>query len=318
MSNQILLNDSVLLPPDRLSEPDAWAGHIPFGLWIVEQTAPRLLVELGTHTGNSYFSFCQAVLANRLTTQCYAVDTWLGDAQAGYYGEEVYQSVLGYNDCRYGGFSRLLRQTFDEAVAHFRDGSIDLLHIDGLHTYDAVRHDFETWLPKLSERAVVLFHDTNVREGNFGVWRLWEELVAEYPHLCFDHSNGLGVLFVGREQPAGIRLLLQEWSSPEGQLRICRFFERLGHGFGIELHNTGLRQTVAEREAMIAGLHRAVAERDQHIAVLNQAVVERDAHIAVLAQGVAERDKSIQEIFASTSWRLSAPIRKIKNLLARR
>ena len=218
----MLLNDSVLLSPDRLCEPDAWVGHIPFGLWIIEQAAPRLLVELGTHTGNSYFAFCQAVLANKLATQCYAVDTWQGDDQAGYYGEEVYQSVLRHNDRHYAGFSRLLRQTFDEAVGYFSDGSIDLLHIDGLHTYDAVRHDFETWLPKLSERAVVLFHDINVRERNFGVWRLWEELIAKYPHLCFDHSHGLGVLFVGSEQPEGVPPLLQGWSSPEGRLLALR------------------------------------------------------------------------------------------------
>ncbi len=314
MINQILLNDSVLLPPHRVSEPDPWVGHIPFALWIVEQTAPRLLVELGCHSGNSYFAFCQAVQANRLATQCYAVDTWQGDTLTGHYEEEVYQSVLGYNTSHYGEFSRLLRQTFDQAADHFSDGSIDLLHIDGLHTYDAVRHDFETWLPKLSARAVVLFHDVNVRELDFGVWRLWEELAAEHPHLCFDHSNGLGVLFVGKEQPECIRLLLKEWSIPGGRVRVRRFFERLGYSVVLELHNTRLLQTVAARDAYIVTLAQDAAARDAYNTTLAQELAARDAHIATLVQDVAELDKTVREIFASTSWRLSAPFRTIKTL----
>lgn len=344
MIEQILLNDSVLLPPNRLSEPDSWVGHIPFALWLVEQTAPGVLVELGTHTGNSYFSFCQAVLANRLVTRCYAVDTWQGDEQAGYYGEEIYQSVLQYNDRHYHGFSRLLRMTFDEALSHFSPGSIDLLHIDGLHTYEAVRHDFETWRPKLSARGVVLFHDTNVREGNFGVWRLWEELSAKYPHVHLSHSHGLGVLFVGGDQPEGVRALLGEWSYPAGQVRIRRLFERLGSGVRLELHNTGLRQTVTELTQTVENLAAAeknltrtvadlaVREEDlirtvadlaareedltRGVADLTQAVAEREERIAELDRGVAARDQHLAcltteraAIFASTSWRVTRPLR---------
>src|SRR3989338_7977849 len=164
--------------PGSLQSPNAWAGHLPFAAWIIQEVSPKIFVELGTHTGNSYFSFCQAVVEADLTTKCYAVDTWQGDEHAGEYNDEVFAKVTAYHQERYAEFSRLLRMTFDDAVSYFADESIGLLHIDGLHNYETVRHDFDTWLPKLAPGAVVMFHDTNVRARNFGVWKLWEELQA--------------------------------------------------------------------------------------------------------------------------------------------
>jgi hypothetical protein len=181
--------------PTSIQSPNAWVGHMPFAAWVIQETLPRIFVELGTHSGNSYFSFCQSVAEGNLTTNCYAVDTWNGDEHAGHYNEDTFSYVNLHNEKYYSGFSRLLRMAFDDAASYFSDESIDLLHIDGLHTYEAVQHDFETWLPKLAPGAVVIFHDINVRERHFGAWKLWEHLQACYPNnLSFSHSNGLGIL----------------------------------------------------------------------------------------------------------------------------
>lgn len=204
--------------PRRVEFPYGWCGHIPFAAWLVKQLRPEALVELGTHSGNSYFSFCQAVQEYGLNTRCYAVDTWEGDQHSGGYGKDVFLDVSRHNDNHYSRFSNLMRMTFDNAIDYFSDGSIDLLHIDGLHTHEAVKLDFTNWLPKLSSKAVVLFHDINVRERDFGVWRLWDELKRSYPSCEFPHSHGLGVLVVGSNLDPVTQALIENCNSRSAQL----------------------------------------------------------------------------------------------------
>jgi GT2 family glycosyltransferase len=220
------------MKPLRLSPPDAWVGHIPFAFWLIEAAAPRRFVELGTHSGNSYLAFLQAVDELKLNTQCFAVDTWRGDEHAGLYDEQVYEDLEKYHNSRYQSYSRLVRSTFEEALPQFDDGSVDIVHLDGLHTYEAVKGDFESWLPKLSERGIVVLHDINVRENRFGVWRLWEELRETYPNFSFLHSHGLGVLLVGKKIPSRVKRLHQlTIGQDETAVRLMRaYFGALGSG----------------------------------------------------------------------------------------
>ena len=146
-SRDVLLRPLVFSRPLRLVDPTSWVSHIPFAFWLVEALRPRTIVELGTMSGNSFSAFAQAVQALGLEAACYAVDTWNGDAHSGFYGEEVFQEWSSFHDAHFGAFSRIVRSTFDDAVAKFDDCSVDLLDIDGFHTYEAVQHDFENGFP---------------------------------------------------------------------------------------------------------------------------------------------------------------------------
>ena len=219
----------VFTRPIRLVEPTSWVPHIPFAFWLIDALRPRTVVELGTHSGNSFSAFAQAVQILGLESACYAVDTWKGDPHTSSYGEDVFQEWSTFHDPHFGTFSRLVRSTFDDALTKFEDGSIDLLHIDGYHTYEAVRHDFESWLPKLSASAVVLLHDTNVREMDFGVWKFWQDLSRDYPCFAFLHGHGLGVVGVGRSLPPDVRLLVEHVPhQSQDAFTIRQFFGTLG------------------------------------------------------------------------------------------
>jgi hypothetical protein len=312
--------DALFWLPERRGTTSSWWGHVPFAHWLMQAISPRVFVELGTHRGVSYSAFCHAVARCGLNTRCFAVDTWKGDEHVSSYDESVYEEFSSFHDERYGGFSTLLRGTFDDALEHIGDGSIDLLHIDGTHVYESVRHDFETWLPKMSCRGVVLFHDIDVHWDRFGVWRLWRELTPQYPHFDFHHCYGLGVLAVGREMPDAVAELCAIADTEHGAVlrqRVASIGERwVSEGRENEARvaaetlqselsgaETRLRQKIDELERARAEAQRVVDERGVRIDELERARAEeerriidgRGSKIAELESALAEAQRVVDE-----------------------
>ena len=249
---QLLESRLVFALPHRLTDVDHWHGHMPFAFFLVEMLQPSRIVELGTWKGDSYCCLCQAVEASGVRAHATAIDTWTGDAVGGY-GPDVLAELRAYHEQRYARFSELWAMTFDEARDEVEDGSIDLLHIDGNHSYEAVRHDFESWLPKMSDRGVVLMHDTNARGDGYEVWRLWEEVAATYPSFEFSHSFGLGVLAVGSRPDAAVLAFLGEAAEHPGLA--SRFFEALGDRVLLAGRNRRLGPELTLAQQVLADVH---------------------------------------------------------------
>lgn len=63
--------------------------------------------------------------------------------------------------CNYG----LINDLSTKAAHYFKDSSVDLLFVDGLHTYDGVMADLEIWFPKVTSGGILMFHDYGCRKA---------------------------------------------------------------------------------------------------------------------------------------------------------
>jgi predicted O-methyltransferase YrrM len=68
-------------------------------------------------------------------------------------------------------------------------GPVGFLHIDGDHSYEAVRRDFELYAPLVEPGGAIALHDV-AGEAYPGAVRFWTELTAERPTAFLIHEHG--------------------------------------------------------------------------------------------------------------------------------
>jgi hypothetical protein len=315
--------------PIRAWEFSAWSELVPVMYALFALLRPRRYVELGVHNGMSYFAACQIAERLGLATECIAIDSWVGDEHAGLHDSEVFDRFRSYLAATYPD-QYYIHAYFQSALRCFDDGSIDLLHIDGLHTYEAVKEDFETYLPKLSDVGVIIFHDINEFGRGFGVWRLWEELKERYPAYAFAHQHGLGIIFVGREPHPFATLLRAVQENRHHAILAQTYFQTIG-ALLVEQRNTaaaldaekgrqrGAAEThLADLEARFADLQAHHGTLGAHHNELLERFAELQAHHGTLGahhNELLERFVELQAhrdaVVHSTTWRATAPVRAL-------
>jgi chromosome segregation ATPase len=283
---------------------DSWCMHLPFAYDLMREVAPKVFVELGVKEGESYFAFCQSAAENKIDVKCYGVDSWRGDVQTGSLDPKIQEEVVNYN-WRYSSFSELKPMFFSEAVDQFADGCIDLLHIDGTHTYADVKADFESWLPKISDNGIVLFHDVMLRDRGFGVWKVWQDIARENNSFLFEFGFGLGVwkktpvrpsdcgfirnLISGN--PAQRRRRNESYAQAAATLALWEIARRLGQGQSDQFSTTEPETRLAE----ISHFRREMDTQIEQSAQLQRALDEKTTNLEQKVQDLAQERQALEQ-----------------------
>lgn len=190
-------------------------AHGPFLLWFAGALRPRRVVHLGVGAGHAYFALCQSLRAHAVPADCTAI-ALPGDAED---GAVPPGRVEAYNRSTYSDFSRVLHASPAEALPRFQAGAIDLLVVGDEEPAVAARVLVD-WLPKLSDRGVVLVGDCPEAR----------ELRTRHPGFTFLHGGGLHVIGVGDLQPPAFRVLLDADLDDTDRDVVRRGYARLGEG----------------------------------------------------------------------------------------
>lgn len=130
---------------------------------IVKYMKPEVIVELGTSMGLS----TMYLAAGNPSAKVYTLEGCTETAK---------RAIQNFDACGYTNIS-CITGDFDSTLDPLlkKTGKLDLLFIDGNHTYEATLRYFRMALPYLSSKSVIIFDDINWSEG---MQKAWHEIVS--------------------------------------------------------------------------------------------------------------------------------------------
>jgi cephalosporin hydroxylase len=173
---------------------------------LLRRRSPRVVVEIGTARGGTLYAWCQLADPRALLV---SIDLPSGPFGGGYTPDDVLTfRAYGRPDqrlhfIRADSHENETRQTLEKIL---NGEEIDFLMIDGDHTFEGVRSDFEMYAPLVRPGHPIAFHDTlpHPEDSSSEVDRFWNEIRRYYRHTEFldlgsdplrPQYGGIGVLY---------------------------------------------------------------------------------------------------------------------------
>lgn len=193
-------NDRIRRAVNRLKQvPSLWKSHVEFAVWITCRFLPHLVVDLGVDRGCSTYAWGISGVSSVV-----GIDRFKDDERSGTLANVAALGAELAGSYGYENTARILRSSFEGAADTFADKTIDVLHIDGLHTKKVAKKDLKDWLPKLSKDGLVVLHGTRALPDTVG--RRFEKL--DYSKVELEHGGGIGVASRDERKIAAIN---KEW-----------------------------------------------------------------------------------------------------------
>jgi cephalosporin hydroxylase len=170
---------------------------------ILQAHAPARSLEIGTNYGGTLFLLCNL---SSPSAKIISVDLPSGRFGGGYPRRKI---PLFRQFPKSGQQQHLIRadshrQETKERVLRILHGELlDYLFLDGDHTYEGVRQDFEMYAPLVRSGGIIALHDIAVHNRDTGcqVDKFWNEVKNQYRHqeIVEDPKQawaGIGILYV--------------------------------------------------------------------------------------------------------------------------
>jgi cephalosporin hydroxylase len=166
-------------------------------LELVGARRPRTVVEIGTASGGTLAGWCAVAEPDATIV---SIDLPGGDYGGGYDPDDLGPLQA---HAQPGQTLRFLPAdshdpaTCDALLGLLGGRAVEFLHIDGDHTYEGVRADYELYSPLVASEGLVAFHDVlpHPAAPEIGVHRLWAQLREAHPYVEFldpDDDRGWG------------------------------------------------------------------------------------------------------------------------------
>jgi cephalosporin hydroxylase len=167
---------------------------------IVQELNPKIIVEIGTASGGTLFLSANVADPEKIVS----IDLPYGSFGGGYSSWKIpfYKSLARKSVIKLIRADSHLQSTLEETKKELKNRPVDILFIDGDHTYEGIAKDFQMYSPLVKKGGIVAFHDIVVHDKSSGceVSEFWNKIKKSYRHQeIIENLNqkwaGIGILF---------------------------------------------------------------------------------------------------------------------------